>query len=64
MFVGAGGGELAGGGAGEGPVAVVDEAVMGSAQQGEVVQAGVPAVRPVDQVVGVGELGWLVAAGE
>jgi len=46
------------------PWGVVDDAVMMSAEQGEVSEAGSPAGRPVDAVVGVAHHRGPVAAGE
>src|SRR5215475_3034874 len=50
--------------AGELPSSFVDGAVVGPAEQGQVVQVGKAAVGPVGEVVGVGPGGWAVAAGE
>jgi hypothetical protein len=49
---------------GEGPAGAVGDAVVVSAEQGEVVEVGWAAVLPVVDVVGVAPLWWCVAAWE
>ncbi len=48
----------------DGEVLVVDEVVVGGADEREVGQVGGPAVAPVGLVVGVAPGGWPVASGE
>ena len=62
--VGWGGGEVAVGGAGELPAALVDRPVVGPAHQGQVGEVGGAAVEPVAQVVGFAPGQGALAAGE
>src|SRR5690606_33026326 len=47
--------DLSGGPQGQGPAVAVDQVMVVGAQQAEVVEVGVSAVAPVDDVVSVGE---------
>ena len=59
-----GGGEAAVGAAGQLPAALMDGAVVGSAQQGQIGQVGGAAMEPVAQVVGVAPGQGPLAVGE
>jgi hypothetical protein len=62
--VGWGGGEAAGGAAGQLPAAVVDRSVVGPAQQGQVGQVGGATVQPVPEVVALAPGQGSLAVGE